>query len=166
MELEFDSRGARVDEAIDICRALWSEEFVEHHGVFFDFAPVVFNPKPTQRRIPNSHWWRQRSSAQALIAAWRRMDRNAADRRGIRHIDKMAPTSVRRRRSQLSGPGKNGVGSTSRRRGHRALEGGWGKSDHHRSLGQVDRSRGVASRLRPSASRIAMIDGIAWARVC
>ena len=52
MELDFDSRGARVDEAIDICRALWSEEFVEHHGVFFDFAPVVFNPKPTQRRIP------------------------------------------------------------------------------------------------------------------
>ena len=38
-------RGARVDEAIDICRALWSEEFVEHHGHFFDFAPVVFNPE-------------------------------------------------------------------------------------------------------------------------
>jgi len=52
MGLDFDSRGARVDEAIDICRALWSEEFVEHHGAFFDFAPVVFNPKPIQRRIP------------------------------------------------------------------------------------------------------------------
>ena len=52
MGLDFDSRGARVDEAIDICRALWSEEFVEHHGEFFDFAPVVFNPKPIQSRIP------------------------------------------------------------------------------------------------------------------
>jgi probable F420-dependent oxidoreductase len=52
MGLDFDSRGARVDEAIDICRALWSEESVEHHGEFFDFAPVVFNPKPIQRRIP------------------------------------------------------------------------------------------------------------------
>jgi probable F420-dependent oxidoreductase len=52
MGLDFDSRGARVDEAIDICRALWSEEVVEHHGAFFDFAPVVFNPKPIQRRIP------------------------------------------------------------------------------------------------------------------
>ncbi len=52
MELDFASRGARVDEAIDICRALWSEASVEHHGEFFDFAPVVFNPKPIQRRIP------------------------------------------------------------------------------------------------------------------
>ena len=52
MELDFASRGGRVDEAIDICRALWSEESVEHHGAFFDFAPVVFNPKPIQRRIP------------------------------------------------------------------------------------------------------------------
>jgi alkanesulfonate monooxygenase SsuD/methylene tetrahydromethanopterin reductase-like flavin-dependent oxidoreductase (luciferase family) len=52
MGLDFDSRGGRVDEAIDICRALWAEEFVEHHGAFFDFAPVVFNPKPTQSRIP------------------------------------------------------------------------------------------------------------------
>jgi probable F420-dependent oxidoreductase len=52
MELDFASRGGRVDEAIDICRALWSEDVVEHHGAFFDFAPVVFNPKPIQRRIP------------------------------------------------------------------------------------------------------------------
>jgi probable F420-dependent oxidoreductase len=52
MGLDFDSRGGRVDEAIDICRALWSEEVVEHHGAFFDFAPVVFNPKPIQRRVP------------------------------------------------------------------------------------------------------------------
>ena len=52
MGLDFDSRGGRVDETIDICRALWSEESVEHHGAFFDFAPVVFNPKPVQARIP------------------------------------------------------------------------------------------------------------------
>jgi probable F420-dependent oxidoreductase len=52
MGLDFDSRGERVDEAIDICRALWSEESIEHHGEFFDFAPVVFNPKPIQSRIP------------------------------------------------------------------------------------------------------------------
>lgn len=52
MQLDFASRGGRVDETIDICRALWSEASVEHHGEFFDFAPVVFNPKPIQRRIP------------------------------------------------------------------------------------------------------------------
>jgi probable F420-dependent oxidoreductase len=44
--LDFDSRGARVDEAIDICRRLWTEAEVEHHGRFFDFPPVAFEPKP------------------------------------------------------------------------------------------------------------------------
>ncbi|HEX9545818.1 MAG TPA: LLM class flavin-dependent oxidoreductase [Acidimicrobiales bacterium] len=38
--LDFDRRGARVDEAIDVCRRLWSEEVVEHHGEFFDFGPL------------------------------------------------------------------------------------------------------------------------------
>jgi probable F420-dependent oxidoreductase len=44
--LDFDSRGARVDEAIDVCRRLWTEETVEYHGRFFDFGPVAFEPKP------------------------------------------------------------------------------------------------------------------------
>jgi probable F420-dependent oxidoreductase len=47
--LDFDSRGARVDEAVDVCRRLWSEDVVEHHGRFFDFGPVAFEPKPVQR---------------------------------------------------------------------------------------------------------------------
>ncbi|HET6963654.1 MAG TPA: TIGR03619 family F420-dependent LLM class oxidoreductase [Acidimicrobiales bacterium] len=47
--LDFDSRGARVDEAIDVCRRLWTEEVVEHHGRFFDFGPVAFEPKPVQK---------------------------------------------------------------------------------------------------------------------
>lgn len=44
--LDFDSRGARVDEAIEVCRRLWTEPQVEHHGRFFDFAAVAFEPKP------------------------------------------------------------------------------------------------------------------------
>ncbi len=50
--LDFDSRGARVDEAIEVCRLLWSEEIVEFHGQFFDFGPVAFEPKPVQRPGP------------------------------------------------------------------------------------------------------------------
>jgi probable F420-dependent oxidoreductase len=50
--LDFDSRGARVDEAIEVCRRLWSEEVVEHHGEFFDFGPVAFEPKPVQQPGP------------------------------------------------------------------------------------------------------------------
>ena len=47
--LDFDRRGARVDEVIEVCRRLWSEDKVEHHGEFFNFGPVAFAPKPVQR---------------------------------------------------------------------------------------------------------------------
>ena len=53
--LDFDTRGARVDEAIDVCRRLWSEPVVEHHGRFFDFDPVMFEPKPAQAPWPPLH---------------------------------------------------------------------------------------------------------------
>ncbi|MGX7681195.1 TIGR03619 family F420-dependent LLM class oxidoreductase [Jatrophihabitans sp. DSM 45814] len=46
--LDFDRRGARVDEAIEICRRLWSEPVIEYHGEFFDFEPVAFEPKLVQ----------------------------------------------------------------------------------------------------------------------
>jgi probable F420-dependent oxidoreductase len=46
------TRGKRLDEAIDVCRRLWSEEVVEHHGRFFDFGPVMFEPKPVQSPLP------------------------------------------------------------------------------------------------------------------
>ncbi|MFA1545925.1 TIGR03619 family F420-dependent LLM class oxidoreductase [Actinomadura chokoriensis] len=53
--LDFDRRGARMDEAIEICRRLWSEAVVEHHGDHFDFGPVAFEPKPVQRPGPALH---------------------------------------------------------------------------------------------------------------
>lgn len=53
--LDFASRGRRVDEAIGVCRRLWSEPVVEHHGEFFDFAPVMFEPKPAQSPWPPLH---------------------------------------------------------------------------------------------------------------
>jgi probable F420-dependent oxidoreductase len=51
--LDFSTRGRRVDEAIDICRMLWSDEVIEFHGEFFDFDPVMFNPKPLQQPQPS-----------------------------------------------------------------------------------------------------------------
>ena len=53
--LDFDRRGARVDEAIDVCRRLWTEDVVEHHGQFFDFGPLAFEPKPVQHGGPSLH---------------------------------------------------------------------------------------------------------------
>ncbi len=53
--LDFDSRGRRIDESIGVCRRLWSEGLVEHHGEFFDFGPVMFEPKPVQSPWPPLH---------------------------------------------------------------------------------------------------------------
>ncbi|MQY26071.1 LLM class F420-dependent oxidoreductase [Nocardia aurantia] len=53
--LDFDRRGARVDETIEVCRRLWSEPVVEHHGEHFDFGPLAFEPKPVQRPGPALH---------------------------------------------------------------------------------------------------------------
>jgi probable F420-dependent oxidoreductase len=51
--LDWSTRGRRIDETIDICRRLWRDDVVEHHGEFFDFAPVMFNPKPVQQPQPS-----------------------------------------------------------------------------------------------------------------
>ncbi len=55
MGLDFSTRGRRVDETIAMCQRLWSEEVVEHHGEFFDFGPVMFEPKPTHSPWPSLH---------------------------------------------------------------------------------------------------------------
>ncbi len=50
--LDFTSRGRRLDEAIAVCRRLWTEPAVEHHGEFYDFDEVCFEPKPVQQPPP------------------------------------------------------------------------------------------------------------------
>ena len=46
--LDFATRGGRVDEALVVCRRLWSEPEIAHEGEHFRFAPVMFEPKPVQ----------------------------------------------------------------------------------------------------------------------
>ncbi|GAA1544371.1 TIGR03619 family F420-dependent LLM class oxidoreductase [Actinomadura kijaniata] len=50
--VDFATRGPRLDEAIGVSRRLWTEPAVEHHGEFFDFPEVAFEPKPVQPRLP------------------------------------------------------------------------------------------------------------------
>jgi probable F420-dependent oxidoreductase len=50
--VDFASRGRRLDEAIEVCRLLWTEAVVEYHGEFFDFDAVAFEPKPVQKPHP------------------------------------------------------------------------------------------------------------------
>lgn len=49
------TRGRRLDEALSVCKRLWTEEVVEHRGDFYEFAPVMFEPKPVQRPHPPVH---------------------------------------------------------------------------------------------------------------
>jgi len=45
-EQPFGNRGKRADEMIEVMRKLWTGEWVEHHGEFYDFAPVKMRPAP------------------------------------------------------------------------------------------------------------------------
>jgi probable F420-dependent oxidoreductase len=46
---QFSDRGRRMEEAIEIIRRLWRDDVTEHHGEFYDFAPMKFQPKPVQK---------------------------------------------------------------------------------------------------------------------
>ena len=45
---DFATRGARLDEAIEVTRRLWADDVIEHHGTFWSWDPVRFEPKPHQ----------------------------------------------------------------------------------------------------------------------
>jgi probable F420-dependent oxidoreductase len=44
--VDWKTRGARMDESIDVLRKLWRGGMVEHHGRFFDFARLQISPPP------------------------------------------------------------------------------------------------------------------------
>ncbi len=51
-ELDFATRGRRVDESLEVCKALWTQDDVSHHGEFFNFDGAVFVPKCVQEPYP------------------------------------------------------------------------------------------------------------------
>jgi probable F420-dependent oxidoreductase len=46
------TRGRRLDEAMTVCRKLWTEERIQHEGEFYSFESVAFEPKPIQKPYP------------------------------------------------------------------------------------------------------------------
>jgi alkanesulfonate monooxygenase SsuD/methylene tetrahydromethanopterin reductase-like flavin-dependent oxidoreductase (luciferase family) len=46
LEQPFAKRGKRMEEMIQVMKALWTGEMVEHHGEFYDFPPVQMRPCP------------------------------------------------------------------------------------------------------------------------
>jgi hypothetical protein len=49
---DFHNRGRRMDEIVQVLKALWTQEEPEFHGRFYDFGPVRFDPKPVQKPHP------------------------------------------------------------------------------------------------------------------
>ena len=87
--LDFDPRGARVDEALEVCRSLWTEPTVEHHGRFFDFDAVAFEPKPVQPGGPPVHVGGDGT------AALRRVARHGGGWLPMNHSLDMLPASLK-----------------------------------------------------------------------
>jgi probable F420-dependent oxidoreductase len=83
----FGSRARCLEESIEVCRRLWSEPVIEHHGDFFSFPPVAFEPKPAQSRLPISIGG---ESERAL----RRAVRIADGWIGMRHTPRTAAAKV------------------------------------------------------------------------
>ena len=58
-ELEYEAqhedihnRGRRLDEQIEVLRALWTQPAVTFHGKYHDLSDVAINPRPLQQPIP------------------------------------------------------------------------------------------------------------------
>jgi len=48
----FRERGRIADEVIPLLRRLWTDDIIDHHGDYYEFGPVAFQPKPRQRPLP------------------------------------------------------------------------------------------------------------------
>ena len=49
---DFAHRWTQTKEAIMVMKALWTGEYVEHHGRYFDFPPLICRPKPARQPHP------------------------------------------------------------------------------------------------------------------
>lgn len=51
-EVPYKERGGRMNEAIEVVRALWSKEHVTYKGKYYSFDDLTIDPKPVQQPSP------------------------------------------------------------------------------------------------------------------
>jgi probable F420-dependent oxidoreductase len=95
-ELDFHTRGRRVDEAIEACKVLWTRDVAEYEGEFFRFHGVAFEPKCVQRP------WPPILVGGESDAALRRAARLGDGWLGIRHTFESAEAQIARLRALLA----------------------------------------------------------------
>jgi probable F420-dependent oxidoreductase len=98
--LDFRTRGRRVDEALEVCKRLWTEPEVAHDGAFFRFEAVAFEPKPVQQP------WPPLLIGGESDAALRRAARAADGWIGMAHTLESVPDRVSRLRELLDDHGR------------------------------------------------------------
>jgi probable F420-dependent oxidoreductase len=99
--LDFRTRGARFDEALSVCKRLWTEREIQHSGHFFPFEPVMFEPKPVQRPYPPV------TVGGESEVALRRAASNAEGWMGMEHTPETAARAVGRLTQLLADNGRS-----------------------------------------------------------
>jgi probable F420-dependent oxidoreductase len=99
-QLDFATRARRVDEAVAVCKQLWSEATISYEGEFFAFEDVVFEPKPVQKPWPPILVGGE--SKAALVRAARLGDGWI----GMSHTFESAATQIDRLRAALTARGR------------------------------------------------------------
>lgn len=89
------TRGRRLDEALAICKRLWTEEVITHDGEFYSFDSVMFEPKPVQRPHPPIH------AGGESEAALQRAARSCNGWLGLHHTLESVAQPIRRLRELL-----------------------------------------------------------------
>ena len=49
---DFPHRWTQTKEAVDVMKALWTGEYVEHHGKYYDFPRILCKPRPARNPHP------------------------------------------------------------------------------------------------------------------
>ena len=95
------TRGRRLDDALAVCKRLWTEEVVTHDGDFYAFDSVMFEPKPVQRPYPPIQVGGESE------AALQRAARSCNGWLGLHHTLESVAQPIRRLRELLSEFGRS-----------------------------------------------------------
>jgi probable F420-dependent oxidoreductase len=68
LQMDFDSRGARADEYLDVMKALWQDDPSEFHGEHYDLPACRMYPKPVQQPHPPIHVGGESRAAMRRVA--------------------------------------------------------------------------------------------------